>query len=448
MTPTSSSAGQGIGLSTRLRSEKLLAHNSVVAVGTMAAGLLGVAFQSLVSHQFKPADFGSVFAVLTLITFIGLPASGFSLLMARETSRGQASGHHGLSASLLRQGNRALMLSGTALACVFAIGSPLIARLLAVPTELLVVAALGLPFGLAMPLLMGEFQGEQRFLTFSVLVTGQAAVKLVAAISFGLFLGPLGVVAGISLASITSYLLVNWMLRTRLSIRANLPWWRPAAKYLVVVLPSTLSLSVLLSADVLVAKHFFPTNVAGEYSAVAALGRAIFWGASGVATVLFPKVVFRATHGSSGSHLVAASLALVLIGGVAGFTFLSVGSRLLLTAFAGSAYAGANTYLPWYALGMTFLGGVAVLVATHQSHGRKAFLGILVPLAALEPILLVTFHSTVLQLVQTLDLSVGLILISLGILYVLEERARAISSIHLVGNPLHEQHAIEMITSR
>ena len=143
-----------------LRTEKLVAHNSVVAVGTMGAGLLGVAFQSLVSHEFKPADYGSVFVVVTLITFIGTPASAFTLLMARETSVGTASGHQALSANLLRRGNGALLIGGFALACLIAFGSPMIARFFAIPAELLVVAAIGLPFGIALPLLLGEFQGS------------------------------------------------------------------------------------------------------------------------------------------------------------------------------------------------------------------------------------------------------------------------------------------------
>src|SRR5260370_3416742 len=90
----------------------MLTHNLIVGGGTVAAGLLGVAFQSIASHQLKPADYGSVFAVVTLITLTTLPASAFTLLMARETSRGKASGHHAASVTLLRLGNRALMLCG------------------------------------------------------------------------------------------------------------------------------------------------------------------------------------------------------------------------------------------------------------------------------------------------------------------------------------------------
>jgi O-antigen/teichoic acid export membrane protein len=388
--------------------------------------MLGVAFQSLVSHQLRPAHYGAVFAVVTLITFIGMPAGAFTLLMARETSKGQASGHQAVSATLLRRGNRALMLSGVALACAMVVGSPALGRFLNLPWELIIAAAFGVPFGLALPLLLGEFQGEQRFLAMSMLLAGQAGLKLVAALALGVVWGPIGVIAGISMASAFTYFVALRMLRSKLRISPALPWLRPAAAYLSIVVPSALCLAMLLSADVVLVKHYFSTQSAGEYSAVAAIGRAIFWGASGVAVVLFPKVVSRVVQGHGASQLVTASLAIVTIGGLAGVGLLSLASRWILVAFAGPAYAAAAALLPWYGVGMILLGGVAVLIAAHQSTGRAGFLAVLIPLSVLETILLIAFHQSLTQVVQMVDLSMALVLCGLGALYVAQQRASII----------------------
>ncbi len=403
--------------------DRLLTHNVIVGIGTFAAGGLGVAFQSIASHELRPGDYGAVFAVVTILTFIGLPAGAFTLLMARETSRRSAIGLHAESATLLRHGNHAILLFGLAIAGALALGSPWLSKFLDLPFELLVAAAVGVPCSLALPLLMGEFQGEQRFVEYAALSTGQAALKLSAAVGLGLVLGPLGVIAGISVATIVIYFVAAGMLRRRLSIRANLAWLRPAAAYLVVALPSTLALAVLLSADVLLVKHYFTSKAAGEYAAMAALGRAIFWGASGVAIVLFPKMTARAAEGRSAVRLVGASLSLVAVGGVAGFTVLWLASRWLLTAFAGGAYEDAAMYLPTYAIGMVLLGGVAVLTATQQSRGEHTFLAILLPLSVVEPGLIAVFHRSVMQVIQVLDVSMLLTLAGLTILYASQERS-------------------------
>jgi len=410
-----------------LRSESVLAHNIIVGGGTIAAGGLGVAFQSLVSHQLRPADYGAVFAVVTLITFIGLPASAFTLMMARETSRGRASGHQASSAALLRGASRALMLLGLLLGGAIATGSLLLSRFLSVPVELLLASSVGIPFAFALPVLLGELQGEERFAGYAMISTGQAGLKLLAAIGLGIVFGPLGVIAGISLATIIVYAIALRMVRRKISIRSSSPWVRPAAAYLAVVLPSTLALAVLLSSDVLLVKHFFSAHAAGNYAAVAAIGRAVFWGATGVAVVLFPKVAFRRARGGSGAQVVVASLVLVALGGVLGLLLLSVGSTWLVRGFAGSAYGAGADYLPWYSVGMMFLGATAVLVAAHQSRGGAGFLAILVPLAVLEPVLIVSFHDSLLQVVQVMDISMGLGAVGLAAWYVIQERSEQIA---------------------
>jgi O-antigen/teichoic acid export membrane protein len=410
-------------LSALLKGERIVVHNLIVGGGTILAGVLGIAFQSLVSHRLQPADYGAVFVVVSLITLIGLPASAFTLIMARETSSGRATGHQAPSAALLRNGNRTLVMAGVGLAAVLAALSPFVAQFLALPASLIVAAAVGVPFTLAFPLLLGEFQGEQRFLAFSMLLVGQAGLKLVAALALGVVWGPLGIIAGISAATAVIYLVALRMLRHKLRIRPQLPWLRPAAAYLSIVVPSALCLAALLSADVLLVKHYFPIKIAGEYSAVAAIGRAIFWGASGVAAVLFPKVVSRVVQGHNASQLVTASLAMVALGGLAGVGLLWLASRWILVAFAGAAYAGAAGLLPWYGLGMILLGGVAILIAAHQSTGKAGFLAVLIPLSLLEPALLIAFHQSVTQVVQVVDIAMASVLVALGALYVAQQRA-------------------------
>jgi O-antigen/teichoic acid export membrane protein len=406
-----------------LRGERLVVHNLILGGGTVVAGLLGIAFQSVFSHRLQPADYGAVFGIVTLMSLIGLPTSALTLLMARETSRDRAPGGSALSNALLRDGNRALFSLGLAVALALAIGAQTLSNYLRIPQGLLLAAAAGVPFTLALSLPLGRLQGEQRFMALSVISVSQAGLKLIAALVLGLVLGSTGIVAGISLATAAVYVAALLMVRQRrVAGPQGLPWLRPAAAYLGVVFPSTLALAVLLSADVLLVKHFFPTRVAGEYAAVAALGRAIFWGASAVAAVLFPKVVFRGAQGQGGSHLVGASLGLVALGGLAGLGLLALTSHSLLIAFAGGSYADVAGYLPWYAVGMIMLGAAAVLIATHQSRGKASFLVLLVPLSLLEPILLVAFHQNLAQVVFVVDVSMAMVAGSLGILYVVQSR--------------------------
>jgi O-antigen/teichoic acid export membrane protein len=355
---------------------------------------------------------------MTLLTMVGLPASALTLMMAREASRDRASGRNASSAAMLHDGNQILLLGGVVIAVLAIIASPLLSRFFAVPIDLLVAGSAGLPFVFALPLLLGDLQGEQRFLAFSSMAFGQAAFKLVAAVTLGIAFGAVGIVLGVSLGSAISYAVAHVLLRRKLSIKARWPWHRPAIEYLGILLPSTLALAVLLSADILLVKHFFTARAAGEYAAVVALSRALYYAASGVAIVLFPKIIFHESRGTSGSFLVWLSVGGAVAGGLAGLALLTVVSRTLLSAFAGKAYAAGAGYLAWYGIGMTLLGVAGVLIATHQSRGRRGFLALLLPIAVLEPVAILLFHQNVLQVVQVVDVCMLALAVGLGVLYV------------------------------
>jgi hypothetical protein len=98
----------------------------------------------------------------------------------------------------------------------------------------------------------------------------------------------------------------------------------------------------------------------------------------------------------------------------------------LLTAFAGQLYLGGAQFLPWYALGMTLLGAAAVLTATHQSRGKRSFLNVLLPIAALEPVLIILWHVSVMQVIWILDASMAALVIGLLSLYVADLRRDAL----------------------
>lgn len=406
------------------RGERIVVHNVLVSAGTMSAGVLGFAFQVVITHRVLPSEYGAIFVVMTLLTLVGLPASALTLMMAREASRDRAKGQHASSAAMLHDGNRILLLGGVVIAAVALVASPLLSGFFAVPIDLLVAGSVGLPFVFALPLLVGDLQGEQRFLALSSLVFGQAAFKLVAAVILGIAFGAVGIVLGVSFGSAVSYAVAHLLLRRKLSIRARWPWQRPAIGYLGILLPSTLALAVLLSSDVLLVKHFFAPGPAGEYAAVVALSRALYYAAAGVAVVLFPKVIFRESQGGSGSPLVWLSVGLVIAGGIVGLVVLTIASSFFLSAFAGRAYIGGAAYLPWYAIGMTLLGAAAVLIATHQTVGRRDFLAILIPLAASEPIAILFLHRSLTQVVQVVDIFMLVLVVALGVLY-LGQRSNA-----------------------
>jgi hypothetical protein len=193
--------------------------------------------------------------------------------------------------------------------------------------------------------------------------------------------------------------------------------------YVAQLLPATAAVTVLLTADVVLVKHFFGSSkTPGEYSAVAALGRAVYWGALGVSGTLFPKMVFHETLQKRSWPLLLGSIALTAVGGALAWAiFASQGVRLL-TLFAGHSYIPGASYLGLYAVGMTLMGVAVVLISANQSRGRMSYLWILLPAALAEPVLISQFHATPAQVVIVLDLCMAALVIGMIGVYTVHSR--------------------------
>src|SRR5207249_8914140 len=130
----------------------------------------------------------------------------------------------------------------------------------------------------------------------------------------------------------------------------------------------------------------------------------------------FPRVICHESQGRSGNRIVGTSLGLVTIGCAVGLAVLALVARPVLTAFAGSAYAAGATILPLYAIAMTLLGAASVLIATHQSRARAAFLWVLIPTTVAEPVLIVFLHRSLMQVVLVVAVSMAVLVVGLAIL--------------------------------
>ena len=432
---------------------QFLTHNAVVGLGTLVAGLAGFGMQSLAGHRLYAADFGSTFAVITLTTLLVVPGGAYMRLVAwvtiRENARDRAASRarrqaeyqsavpssavrrkrRSESAAMLRSAHRELMIGGTAVAALCALTAPLIGEFMRVPPLYIVVAVAAVPFQVAIPALTGRLQGHQRFTSWTSVNVGLALAKLAGAAAFGYPFGAIGILAGITVGSIATYAVALVLARETQSIAGKPVARSETNRFLLLMLTSSVSISIVLSADVFLVKHYFPARTAGEFAAVAALGKSIYWGVGGIPTVIFPKVAARAARGRRTSGVVLASVALAVAAGLFATGLFTIGSRTALVAFAGHGYARASSYLGWYSLGMVMLGASSVLVNVQQSLARTSVLWVVVPATIARVAVIVLFHDSITIVVQLGNAVILAMLVGLLVQYGIEERRRQRTSV-------------------
>jgi O-antigen/teichoic acid export membrane protein len=166
------------------------------------------------------------------------------------------------------------------------------------------------------------------------------------------------------------------------------------------------------NSDVLIAKASFSPTEAAEYSAIALVGRAVFFLAWSVATVVFPAVARRAAEGvSSESVLRGGIFAVIAIGAAC-----TIGAWLLggpiLGVVMGPTYASVSAPLAAYAA-VTTLFAIANLIASAQlSLGRLGASWVVLGGAVLQTILLLVWNSDIWALIQAQALAMSILLVA------------------------------------
>jgi O-antigen/teichoic acid export membrane protein len=407
---------------------QFITHNAMAAGGTWVAGILGLLLQAVVSHHFRPGEYGGVFAVFSFFTVLTQPAAGFSRMIAWTTSRERAT-THGTdleSSALLRLTIRRLTLIGTAIGLVFVVAALPLALYLDVSVWWVVLGALGVPFLFATSPMLASLQGEQRWVPWSALSIGIALSRVVFVVIFILFfgktLGPAAVLLGISVASAVLYFTALAMVWPRMRRGRAHSQWRPLWRFLVVSVTSTVTVSVLMGSDVIIVQHFFPGKQAGQFSAVTVTARALFFAMGSVTSVLFPKVAARHARQRGTRSVVFASVGIALIGGLLGLLVFSALSTPILHDFSGASYVGGAAYIGWYALGMPLLAAVVMLSNTQQSLADLNLLWVLIPATLIKPVLIYFFHQTLLIVSLMSDVSIAAVLVALAVQYLITER--------------------------
>jgi O-antigen/teichoic acid export membrane protein len=157
-----------------------------------------------------------------------------------------------------------------------------------------------------------------------------------------------------------------------------------------------LLLALLQNVDVIVARHELNHDSAGAYAAAAVAAKAVVWVAIGVGLQVLPEAAKRAADGDDPRPVLLRALGVLAVVAIPAVAIFALIPKLVLQLAFGPDAGQASGALPLLGLAMTFLAIAYLTVQYLVALGEMRFIGILVPLAVIEPILLLkgNFDST------------------------------------------------------
>ena len=347
----------------------LLRGGALVFASTLAWHASNFAFNAVTARLLGPSGYSELAATVTLLYVASPVLTSIQTMTSRAVTSLQVAGEFDRIRPTV-EGRAARIAFVGALAALAGAGmNREFARFLHLSSGWpIVIVCGGLGVSAVTHCQRGALQGAQRFGRYSLSTLVEATMKVLGVV---LLVGAISrsvdsAVAAIPLAAICALVVNSVLLRflPRGGQRVDRERVAGTLRQSSVTVATFVFLSILLSADILAAKRYLPSHLAGVYAVVSLSGKIVYFSTSALSFFLFPFFSERRERNLDGRRQLGLALGLLC-----GCSAIIVGAyalapRLVVETLFGSSYATAAAHLVW--IGVAFSGyAVAYLAATY-----------------------------------------------------------------------------------
>jgi O-antigen/teichoic acid export membrane protein len=386
-----------------LLSDDLLRHTGVLFSGMLVVHVCNMVFQMAVSRALPKQEYALLAAFLAVLAIIQRPLSTLTTGVSHYASLLQQDGRRGDVSRLLRKwlllcGSVGLLLGGVAVG----FNKPLAGFLHLERSAPVIIGGMILPVLFCLPVLGGAGQGLQLFGWCSASTIFGALIRLGLGAGFVWFLVPacgwamlghgLGIYAAAALLLLGLFLVLHGSKKSD----ETLPSMR---LYLFQSFFIQAAYAVLMTADVVLVKHYFPEDT--EFAYAATLSRMVVFLPGAIVAAMFPKVASRGAGTVEQDKIFMKSMlwtGLFVAVAVTGcFRFSGLLARILFGITDTSVYL--KQMIGWMALVMAFSALLNVVVQFLLAQRRFKGASSVIVFSAAYLVVAWIAHGSVLQIV-------------------------------------------------
>lgn len=410
-------------------------HGLTMAGATLIAGVLDYLYNALTGRWLDPVEFGVLVSITALLQvavhLTNVIRNVVAYYTADMSGRVETETQVGL---FIRQMWRWAWRWGLVATILFALFSPLIARLLKLTTPMpLWAASLALLLLFLRPVTDGALQGLQHFTGLGAIQVAQAFLRLVLAgvlINWGW--QSFGAILALPLASSAALLMALVWLRPQTTPRTtHHTTQQPLSTvvsfgYSAQTLAGLLAFALLTNMDAILVKLLFAPATAGNYGPVVTLGKINLFIPLAMGMVLFPKTTQRQARGRDPRPVLLLALLVTLLPGLVLTVLYFLFPTWLVTTIFGGAYQDPGLVLGLVGLATTLFAALNIWLNYALSLKRPAFITALVVVVIGQLVGMIFFHASLAAIATTMVIA-GLVgnLIAFSLVWVDTQKGSA-----------------------
>lgn len=424
----------------RMSQSRLVRGSFLVFIANNTASFGNFLYNLFMGRMLTTHAFGDLGATLSILAIFAIPLSVFQLLMVKTVSFYWGGRKIGVIKLLWHNLTPRLFLLGIFLTSITILLSGRLSAFLQLESAFpLIVVSFVFILSFSATLNRATLQGTLSFSYLSLNNIVEVILKLIVSIllvvlNFGL----VGALAGSLMGTVGGYLLTIIELRILLrkdisDVEVKAPKWLNW-KTAFPVLLTTLAITLFFTSDIILVKHFFAPDIAGEYVALSTVGKIIYYLIGPIISVMFPLVSGRVSSGTPYIMPLLGTLVLVLgISSVLIFIyFLFPG--LILSILYGSRYSGAIPYMGIFSFFITIYSVNSVLTHFLLSISRHKPIYFLFLISLLQSVFIFFIHDSISEVIW-INILVSLLYFSIASFFVWQKEKKVLIKVLLQNLP-------------
>jgi O-antigen/teichoic acid export membrane protein len=407
--------------------KKLLKHpliygSTIIVLGNLVANFFNFLYNLFMSRNLSIEDYGTLASLISLLSLPILISNAISPTVVKFAGNYFATYKYGLLRGLYIRIVKLYLYISVPLAILYLLFLPIIGNFFHItdPTILvttifiIVIAFMG---GVNMAFLQAKLA-----FGFQVIVgLLNAIVKLIIgfiAVSAGYAV--VGATFSILLSGIVSYLVSYAPLKFVFDKKIKMPAieTRSLFSYGITSALTSFGLTLFITMDVILVKHFFDATTTGLYAGLSLIGRVIFYISSPIGTVMFPVIIQKHSRNESLVNTLRLSLFFVLAPSILMTAGYFIFPHFFILFFLKKVeYLSVAPYLGYFGLYICLYGVAFILSMFYLSIKKTNVYIPVVSAALLQTILIIFFHQSILQIVTILISIMTLLVIALAFYY-------------------------------
>lgn len=359
-------------------------------------------FNLILGRWLGPEAFSDLSLIVTIVLMSGFVTAAFQLTSAKFAAVYSAEEDEEKLASSRRWLQRGTILCGLVILLVFAGGSSYWQQFFHTQSALpFVILGFALPVYLIQGVDRGALQGQLKFGRLAGSYQAEMWTRLLASLVLvGLGLSVNGAVLAIGLSFIATWFIArkvgDWA-----GTKGNLSKdeKRVIAAFAGPVILAYAGQILIGNSDIIVVKRFFSPQVAGQYAALALIGRIVFFATWSIVTALFPMVAKKHQQGEPHRQLLKIGISIVTVISAVIIIITWLFPEAIIRLLFGPAYLNMASLLWLYAVATALFAMANVIVNYHLSTGKSLGTWLALGAGLAQIGLLVLLHNSLQQVI-------------------------------------------------